>query len=504
MTRLGSVLRVLIGAAAGVGSALVAVVLSDVAGFAAPFAVIPVLAVALVGFGVGSLASLVTYGTAGLVISLLVILPDDGAPMVLRDVVQLASFVIGAPFVVLLAMRADRQRWEVGRARDASAIAERQAERLREVAEGARQRLSGALDAAEHERRRLAEVAEAIPEPLIVYDADAAGTYANRAALRLFGRSFFDRSVDDWARNAEPRDEQGNPLPREAWPQVLGQTSPVRRRIVVRLPMSGRDVLVAVDGTPIAGGGCVLLLRDVGKEEDERRRLARFASFVAHELRNPLAVAKARIELAQRDPGLPTRARTHGTRALESVGAAIGILERLELYSRADAGGIEADRRPFDVAAAIDAAIERLRARGSERDVRCELPQGPIMALGDVHFAEQAIANLLTNADRYAADGTPIAIDVEASDPITVRVSDAGPGISDEIAERLFHDRVAVGRGLGLGLYLVHATMVAQGGSVLLEQRRPRAVFALRWPAAQPRSAHQPAEETPAEVSAGS
>jgi signal transduction histidine kinase len=126
------------------------------------------------------------------------------------------------------------------------------------------------------------------------------------------------------------------------------------------------------------------------------------------------------------------------------------------------------------------------------------------MALGDVHFAEQAIANLLTNADRYAADGTPIEVDVEARDPITVRVSDAGPGISDEIAERLFHDRVAVGRGLGLGLYLVHATMVAQGGSVFLEQRRPKAVFALRWPAAEARSAHQPAEEPPAEVVAGS
>ena len=61
---------------------------------------------------------------------------------------------------------------------------------------------------------------------------------------------------------------------------------------------------------------------------------------------------------------------------------------------------------------------------------------------------------------------------------------DEGPGIADEVAERVFRDRVTVGRGLGLGLYLVHATMTAMGGSVVLEQRRPAAVFALRWPRA--------------------
>ena len=282
-------------------------------------------------------------------------------------------------------------------------------------------------------------------------------------------------------------------MARDDWPQLRAQDAPVRRRIVVRLPMSGRDMLVAVEGTPIPGGGCVLLLRDVGKEEDERRRLSRFASFVAHELRNPLAVAKARIELAQRDPTLATRARGHGTRALESVAAAIGILERLELYSRADAGGIEADRKPFDVESAIDAAIERLRTRGSQREVRCELPEGRVLALGDVHLAEQAIANLLTNADRYAADGTGIELELIDGDPVTLRVADGGPGITDEIAERLFHDRVAVGRGLGLGLFLVHATMSAQGGSVQLEQRRPRAVFTLRWPAADSDAARPPA-----------
>jgi len=65
---------------------------------------------------------------------------------------------------------------------------------------------------------------------------------------------------------------------------------------------------------------------------------------------------------------------------------------------------------------------------------------------------------------------------------VTLRVRDEGPGIEDDIARRLFRDRVTAGRGLGLGLYLVHATMAAMGGSVQLEQRSPITVFALRWP----------------------
>jgi signal transduction histidine kinase len=249
--------------------------------------------------------------------------------------------------------------------------------------------------------------------------------------------------------------------------------------------MSGRDVIVDVEGTPIPGGGAVLLLRDVGKEEEERRRLSRFASFVAHELRNPLAVAKARIELAQRDPALPPRAANHGLRALESVDAAIGILERLELYSRADTRNVEASREPFALGAALGKAIERLRTRGSEREVLVSLAPG-VRVVGDPPLSEQAITNLLTNADRYATPGTPIHVEVDAGEVVTLRVRDEGPGIADEVASRLFRDRVAAGRGLGLGLYLVRASMEAMGGSVTLERRRPGAVFALRWPAAVP------------------
>ena len=472
--------RIGLGAVAGGLAAALAAWLAATTGQVGPFIVLVVLAVAVVGLWLGTVPAMAAYVVAGLVY-LLGAIPGDGNSPTTADMIRLLAFAVGSPVIILLALRADRGDVASQRATHRSATIERQAAEERRAAELARGDLHAALEQVERERRRLEEVAEAIPEPLIVYDADAHGSYGNRAALRTFGRSFFDRPIDDWAREAEPRDELGNPLPRDGWPQLRARNETFRRRVLVRLPMTGRDLLTEIEGTPLPGGGCVLLLRDVGQEVDERRRLSRFASFVAHELRNPLAVAKARIELANREAPGSTRRVAHGERAQESVDAAISILERLELFSRAEAGRLEAVAEPFDLRAALEASVERLRVRGSDREVKVTI-DGESTVTGDRQLSEQAITNLLTNADRYSEPETPIEIEIDGGEVPTLRVRDAGPGIPDDIGDVLFRDRVSSGRGLGLGLFLVAAAMEAQGGSVQLEERRPRAVFALRWP----------------------
>lgn len=473
---------VLVGAALGVGSVLLGNWLAAPDGTELPFTIIIVLAVALAGLGLGVRAALACAITGAVTLAVVVAGEPAASRIGYSDFVRIAAFAIGSAAIVFLSWRADVARTVGARALAASRDAEAAAGAQRGAVEQAREELNRALDQAERERARLEEVAEAIPEPLIVYDASARGTYGNRAALRLFGRSFVERPIDEWGRMTDPRDEHGAALERDDWPQVVAQAQPVQRRLILRIPMSGRDVIVDVEGMPIPGGGAVLLMRDVGKEEDARRRLSRFASFVAHELRNPLAVAKARIELSLRDATISSRSATHAQRALESVDSAIGILERLELYSRADTGSVEAVREPFELAPALGAAIERFRAAGTDREVLVSLAPG-VRVIGDRQLSELAITNLLTNANRYSTPDAPIHVEVEAGDLVTLRVRDEGPGVPDDIARRLFVDRVTAGRGLGLGLFLVHASMEAMGGSVSLERRRPQAVFALRWPA---------------------
>lgn len=440
---------------------------------------IPVLAIAAAGLALGAPAAFYAYVVGAVILivaSELASEPPTGWP----DSVRFALFIVGSPLLILLAQRVEEERRIARDALERTTAAQVEERAEREALRAAQGAAERALARAEQERARLEEVAEAIPEPLIVYDDEPRGTHGNRAALRLFGRSFFERPIDEWGRSAEPRDDRGNSLPRAEWPQVAAQHATYRRRLTVRLPMSGRDLIVDVEGTPIAGGGCVLLLRDVGKEEDERRRLSRFASFVAHELRNPLAVAKTRLELTLREADLPAKPASHAGRGLESVDAAIGILERLELYSRADSDGIEAQQEQFEVGSALNAAVERLRARGSQRTLDVRGP-GQLEIVGDRYLSEQAITNLLINADRYSNPGGGIRVEVVDGDHVALRVIDDGPGVANEVADRLFSDRVEAGRGLGLGLYLVAATMRAQGGLVELEQRRPGAIFTLRW-----------------------
>ncbi|MGH2446247.1 MAG: ATP-binding protein [Thermoleophilaceae bacterium] len=484
LTTLPRPLRAIIGAIVGVTVPLAGALGWVAAGVEGLFIGLPLVALSLAGLLFGWVAAVTTFGAAIVTFAALAVL-DTGPGSFAQDLLRLSSFVVGGPIIILLLRRADHDRADAIGARDGARTAMAEADAERDRLEAVRRDLDAALAGAERERARLEEVAEAIPEPLIVYDDQLRGTYGNRAAMRLFGRSFVERPLDEWGRSTEPRDDHGAPLERDEWPQVMAQRAAFRRRITLRVPMSGRDLIADVEGTPIPGGGAVLLLRDIGKEEDQRRRLSRFASFVAHELRNPLAVAKARIELAQRDPNLSTRASGHGARALESVDAAIAILERLELYSRADSGHVEARRERFELNGALGAAIERLRTRGSERQVLVELDPD-VVVIGDRYLTEQAITNLLTNADRYSVVGAPIHVEVRDGDQVTLRVRDEGPGIEDDVADRLFRDRVAAGRGLGLGLFLVHATMAAMGGSVQLEERHPAAVFALRWDRAEP------------------
>ncbi len=270
------ILGAVVGAATAGGSSLITGATGD-----AILSVLSLLAVAVVCLTLGSAAALGTYAAAGVfLIGQAVVTPEE--LLSTGDVLRLVAFVLGAPLVIILAMRLERERQVTGLARDLSAASEQRAIHDRADADNARRQLQGALGLVEQERARLEEVAGAVPEPLIVYDTEGRGIYGNRAALRSFGRSFFEASADDWGRVAEPRDEPGNPLPRELWPQLMARYEPVKLRMQVRLPMSAREVLLDVEGTPLPGGGSVLLLRDVGKEVDARQRLSRFAIFVAN------------------------------------------------------------------------------------------------------------------------------------------------------------------------------------------------------------------------------
>ena len=106
-------------------------------------------------------------------------------------------------------------------------------------------------------------------------------------------------------------------------------------------------------------------------------------------------------------------------------------------------------------------------------------------------LAEQAIGNLVSNAIRYASDGTVVELGAApTADGVDITVRDQGPGIPERHLPRLFERfyRVETARdrergGTGLGLAIVKHIAMVHGGDIRVESALGRgSVFTLRLP----------------------
>lgn len=109
--------------------------------------------------------------------------------------------------------------------------------------------------------------------------------------------------------------------------------------------------------------------------------------------------------------------------------------------------------------------------------MRLSLPADlPLVPLDGV-LIEQVLLNLLDNAAKYTAAGTPIDIAARAEPGrVVVEVADRGPGLPEgselRVFEKFFRASPLTGaRGTGLGLAIVHGIVTAHGGTVAAGQR---------------------------------
>ena len=209
--------------------------------------------------------------------------------------------------------------------------------------------------------------------------------------------------------------------------------------------------------------------------------LGRVAAGVAHEIRNPIAAARLQGENALAGDDVRRREAIGDMlgqidRLDELVGELLAMTQRVEPKpARVDLGSFLADRvgRHKDIAAAKSL---RMAVRGE--------PGG---AAFDPVVIGRILDNLLANAIRHAPEGGVVTL-VAARIPglLTLTVEDSGPGVSPDLAERLFEPFVT-GRpdGTGLGLAIARELADAHGGRLLLmspECRSGGAVFALELP----------------------
>jgi signal transduction histidine kinase len=200
-----------------------------------------------------------------------------------------------------------------------------------------------------------------------------------------------------------------------------------------------------------------------------------FVADASHQLRNPLAALRLRIENIGAE--VPAAARDDVDAALDEVARLSRLVDGLLALARADRSGVPS-AGAVDVAELLEERSAAWAALAEERDLALEVhaDERPLLALVTPDRFGQAIDNLVANALDAAPRGSTIVLAGRRFvGGIEVHVIDEGPGMSSEERARAF-DRFWSGRetsvlgGSGLGLSIVRKLVVADGGEVRLDE----------------------------------
>jgi len=301
-------------------------------------------------------------------------------------------------------------------------------------------------------------------------------------------------------RNAAAAELLGEPLVGEPWSAVCARAMQRASVFGGDVPLaSGRHVSVSQRVLGDEPGRIVLvtdvteahLVRDLLERSQRLAAMGEMAARLAHQLRTPLAAAllyASTLAGTRLDDGQRT----------ELAGRVVGRLRHLEqliadmlAYARGSGTGTA----ELSVSALLEEAAQTLAARlkqGGRLTIRTRAPG--LILRGNRDALVGALVNLVVNA--LEVGGAAAEVEVEASQPVAdsarIVVSDNGPGVPPELAERIFEPFFTTRpAGTGLGLAVVRSVVAAHGGTVRLEPAERGAVFVLELPLAGPRQAPQ-------------
>jgi PAS domain S-box-containing protein len=222
----------------------------------------------------------------------------------------------------------------------------------------------------------------------------------------------------------------------------------------------------------------------------EDRRKDQLLATLAHELRNPLAPIVNSVELL-RQSGDDPELRGEAVHTLErQTRHLVRLVEDMLDLSHVSRGVVQLRPERIDLADVLEDSLSACLPLLDRRRHRLyvELPEQPAILLGDPMRLTQVFSNLLQNAAKFTPDGGRIDLRTEVGDKVVaITLSDDGPGIAEEMRERVFElfvqgdaGRRGGAAGLGIGLTLVRSLVELHGGTVVARDRGERPGVTLR------------------------
>ncbi|MDP3950975.1 cell wall metabolism sensor histidine kinase WalK [Microbacterium sp.] len=260
--------------------------------------------------------------------------------------------------------------------------------------------------------------------------------------------------------------------------------------ITERVPASEADPRTE---TGMVGAALNTLLDHVNDSlaarQKNEERMRRFVADASHELRTPLASIRGYSELSLRDRELPETAQT----ALERIQAQslrmTRLVEDLLLLARLDEGQ-ELVHGTVDLTRLALEGLTDARPTAPAHHWTIDVPEEPVVMLGDAGRLHQVVANLLANARTHTPDGTTITLSVaKEADEAVIRVHDDGPGIDPQVRDELFarfargdSSRARQTGGTGLGLAIAKAIVEGHRGTITVDSEPGSTTFTVRFP----------------------
>ncbi len=250
--------------------------------------------------------------------------------------------------------------------------------------------------------------------------------------------------------------------------QSMAETSRVQSTLLVAELVFGVILAVAV-----FGGATVVGLRASAPSELVRRRQAEFTADASHELRTPISVIEAEVDLALDRPRDPAAYREVLERIARESTRLRRIVEDLLWLARADGEPAHADVAEIaDVADVAESCVERFTALAATHRVALSVDRvgdGPFTVQAQPDLIDRLTGVLIDNGCKFAGEGGRVDVSVrDWGTRVDLRVDDSGPGIPEEQRDAVFdrfHRATDSVAGTGLGLAIADSVVRSTQGN---------------------------------------
>jgi PAS domain S-box-containing protein len=369
--------------------------------------------------------------------------------------------------------------------------------------------------------RRLEEIIETSAEAFVAIDADGTITNWNAAAEQMFelprdlalGRPLAETIVPPSLRDAHraglarflatgKRRVIGQRIEIVAWRPDIGEF-PVELAIWARREGDTWSFNAFLHDIRDRRRGEQALREAYEQERATAERLRAldqakddFVGTVSHELRTPLTSLNGYLELLLDGDAGPVP--THQHRMLQTMAKNANrlraLIEDLLLINQMDAGSLQLDLEPTNLAGLVNRAVQAVagvaKARGQRIEVHVDPSAGMVTA--DSAHLERAIRSLLSNGAKFSPEhGVVQVLGRRVGDSVELAVVDDGVGIDQDDLPRVFDrffrtNQATTGavQGAGLGLTIARRIVEEHGGTITVRSVPGRgSTFTVRLPA---------------------